>query len=83
MKTKVNLTIEKEVLKKMKLYALENQVSVSGMVEDYFRKLLIAEQDIKTSLFEMIDNLKLNAEVPADLDYKKEYYEAKAKKYGF
>lgn len=83
MKTKINLTIENETLRKIKLYALEHQVSVSSLVEDYFEKLTIKEQDIKTSLFEMIDNLKLNMKAPEDFDYKKEYYETKAKKYGF
>ena len=52
MKTKINLTIENETLRKIKLYALEHQVSVSSLVEDYFEKLTIKEQDIKTSLFE-------------------------------
>jgi hypothetical protein len=31
----------------------------------------------------MIDNLKLNAELAEDFDYKKEYYKAKEEKYGF
>jgi hypothetical protein len=83
MKTKVNLTIEKETLKKVKLYAEEHQVSVSSMVEEYFETLVKPKQEIKTSLFEMIDNLKPNVEFPEDFDFKKEYYKDKAKKYGF
>jgi hypothetical protein len=83
MKTKLNLTIEKETLKKVKLYAGEHQVSVSSMVEEYFEKLVKPEQEIKTSLFEMIDNLKPKVEFTEDFDFKKEYYKENAKKYGF
>ncbi|RZK54778.1 MAG: hypothetical protein EOO91_15315 [Pedobacter sp.] len=83
MKTKVNLTIEKETLKKVKIYAEEHKVSVSSMVEEYFEKLVKPEQEIKTSLFEIIDNLEPKTDFPEDFDFKKEYHEAKAKKYGF
>ena len=83
MKTKVNLTIEKETLKKIKLYAEEHQVSVSSMVEEYFEQLIKPKKEIETDLFEIVDKIKPNIEFPENFDWKKEYYEAKAKKYGF
>lgn len=83
MKTKVNLTIEKEILKKVKLYAEENHVSVSSIVEEFFEELIKPEKEIETDLFEIVDKIKPNIEFPENFDWKKEYYEAKAKKYGF
>ena len=83
MKTKVNLTIEKETLKKVKLYAEEHQVSVSSMVEEYFEQLVKPKKEIETNLFEIVDKIKPSTEFPENFDWKKEYYEANAKKYGF
>lgn len=82
MKTKVNLTIEKETLKKVKLYAEEHQVSVSSMVEEYFEKLIKPEEEIKTDLFKIVDELNSTVIYPESFDFKKEYRKAKAKKYG-
>lgn len=82
MKIKVNLTIEKETLKKIKLYAEAHQVSVSSMVEEYFEKLTTPEEEIKTDLFEIVAQLKPTVNYPVDFNFKKEYQGAKAKEYG-
>jgi hypothetical protein len=83
MKAKLNLTIEKEVLSKVKQYASDHDLSVSQIVEDYFETLYKPKK--KESLVEFIDKLhKLNKpDIDPDRDLIKEYYEAKGKKYGF
>lgn len=78
MKTKVNLTIEKSVLEKAKAYAEEINESLSGIVEDYLETL---SKTKKESFVDYIDKLEV-PKLPADLDFKQEYYSEKAKKYG-
>jgi hypothetical protein len=78
MKTKVNLTIENDVLIKAKQYAAEINESLSGLVEDYLRNL---EKSKNTKSFvEYIEKLEVPS-IAADFDFKKEYYLDKSKKY--
>jgi hypothetical protein len=80
MKAKLNLTIERDVLSKIKQYAVEHNKSVSQIVEEYFES--ISRLKKKESFVDMIDKLK-KPSIDRDLDLVKEYYETKAKKYGF
>jgi hypothetical protein len=81
MKAKVNLTIEQELLTKIKVYASEHDTSVSQLVEDYF-EVLSKPKKKEESFVEMVRKLK-KPTIPEGTDLRKEYYEAKAKKYGF
>jgi hypothetical protein len=80
MKTRVNLTISPEVLEKAKKYAAKKGSSVSELVESFLEKVTYSKKS-ETKLFEMVAKLK-KPDLPKDFDYKKEYYEAKGKKYG-
>ena len=79
MKTKVNLTIEHDVLIRAKQYAMEANESLSGLVEDYLRSL---EKSKNTKSFvEYVENLEVPS-IAADFDFKKEYYKDTSEKYG-
>ncbi|MEO5911096.1 MAG: DUF6364 family protein [Pelobium sp.] len=79
MKTKVNLTIEKDVLLRAKEYASEINESLSGLVEEYLKSL---EKSKNTRSFvDYVENLKVPS-IPSDFDFKKEYYLDKSEKYG-
>lgn len=79
MKAKVNLTIEQELLSKIKAYAAEHDTSVSQIVEDYFE--VLSRPKKKESFVEFIDRLP-KPSIDPHRDLRKEYYEAKGKKYG-
>ncbi len=82
MKARLNLTIEEELLNKVKVYAGKKQSSVSQLVEEYFENL--TKKTKKKSLLDIIEDLpKSKIEFPKDFDFKKEYYEQNKKKYGF
>ena len=81
MKAKLNLTIDPEVLEMAKQYASDHDTSFSNLVENYFESLV--SMDKKESFVEMIRKLPKPTNIPEDIDFKKEYYEAKGKKYGF
>lgn len=82
MKARLNLTINEDLLNKVKVYAEHNQSSVSQLVEKYFKTLTIESK--KKSLLDILEELpKPKMDFPENFDYKKEYYEQNRKKYGF
>ena len=81
MKAKLNLTIAPEVLEMAKQYASDHDTSISSIVEEYLE--FISKPKKKVSLVEYIDSLPKSEMFQGDIDFKKEYYEAKGKKYGF
>jgi len=39
-KARLNLTVDKEIIKKAKVYCVENDISLSQFIEDHLRKVL-------------------------------------------
>lgn len=81
MKSRVNLTIEEGLLLEIKSYASEKQVSISELVEEYFKQLTKPKQ--KSKIFDMVKNLDIKEKFECIPDLKKAYYEDNAAKYGF
>ena len=75
METRVNLTIENEVLIKAKKYAAQVEESLSELVEDYLKKL--SEKADSQSLIDYIDKLDV-PEIDAEIDFKKDYHQNKS-----
>lgn len=80
MKARVNLTIEQDILSKAKKYASEIGVSVSELVENYLKN--VSKKTDTESLINFIDRLEV-PKIDENIDFKKQYYEDKAEKYGF
>jgi hypothetical protein len=79
MKSKLNITIDHEILDQMKRYALYQKMSISEIVENYFRAVL--SPNPKGSFVELIDKLP-KPKIDPNINLKEEYYKAKAEKYG-
>jgi uncharacterized protein DUF6364 len=80
MKERLNLTIDGELLNAMKAYAAKKQVSVSELVEGYFRTLTKPVQ--RKSILDLVDQLKKPA-ISDKADLKGLYYKEQGEKYGF
>ena len=80
MKTHVNLSIEKDLVKQIKAYAEKHQTSVSDLVEAYFTKVVRSPK--RASVLERIEGLP-KPNIPDDLDLKEAYYQERAAKDGF
>jgi hypothetical protein len=80
MKVRVNLTIEDNLLTRIKRYAANKKMSVSELVESYFKDL--TKPNRKQNILEMVDKLEKPA-IGGGKDLKKEFYENQAGKYGF
>lgn len=83
MKARINLTVEKEVLKKAKYYAEEHHTSVSEMVETYLKKVTQEAKKEKPYFLKLLEKHRPQGGKYDNRDLIKEYYEAKGKKYGY
>lgn len=86
MKKKLNITIEENLLEKIKAYAESKDRSVSDLVQEHFETLLKPRPTLPNgmSLVEYMKSLpKSKIEFPEGMDWKDEYYRAKAKKWGY
>jgi len=80
MKARLNITIEADLLVKIKHYAQKQHISISELVESYFKNL--AKPIKRRNIIDLVEALeKPNIDVSGNL--KEEYYQEKARKYGF
>lgn len=84
MDTKLTLKLDKAVIEKAKDYALTHKRSLSRIIESYLQSLLFQSDsddraEIKISPF--VKSISSGINIPADLDYKKEYSDFLAEKY--
>ncbi len=80
MKARLNLTIDDHVLAYVKAYAANMNVSVSELVERYFRG--IAKSTKGKNIIEIVDKLEKPI-INDNIDLKEEFYKNRAGKYGF
>ncbi|MBA3828103.1 MAG: hypothetical protein H0X33_04125 [Taibaiella sp.] len=71
MKTRLNITIDDKLLPYVKQYAATHNLSVSELVETYFRKL---GNPGKENIIDVVEGLK-KPEIPAKADLKDLYYQ--------
>lgn len=75
MDIKLTLKLDKDVIEKAKRHAAKQKVSVSSIVENYFKAITSTDNDdsdeVKISDFVKSISLK-NGGIPADFDYKKD-----------
>ena len=82
MKTRLNITIENALLSHVKEYAASKEVSVSQMVEDYFRSLIKPTDKRANNIIDLVEQLPAH-QIDDNIDLKKSYYEDRSDKYGF
>ncbi len=80
MKTRLNLTIDQSLLEYMKAYAAKKNISISELVESYFKK--VSRPAKKKNIIQLVDQLKA-PHIEKNADLKKLYYEEQKHKYGF
>lgn len=80
MKTRLNLTIDQSLLENMKAYAAKKNISISELVENYFKK--VSRPAKKKNIIQLVDQLKV-PHIEKNVDLKKLYYEEQKNKYGF
>lgn len=80
MKARLNLTIDNALLENVKGYAVKQQISVSELVESYFK--IVTKPSKRKNIISMVEKLEKPG-IDANADLKDLYYQNKAKKHGF
>jgi hypothetical protein len=80
MKARLNLTIDDSLLENMKNYAVKQQLSVSELVESYFKT--VTKPSKRKNIIHLIEKLD-KPFIAEETDLKDQYYKENAKKYGF
>nr|WP_068890470.1 DUF6364 family protein [Pedobacter panaciterrae] len=80
MKAKLNLTIDETLLSRIKTYSESNKVSISELVEQYFRS--ISKPKRHENIIDMVEKLK-PAKLNVNADLKAGFQEEQAGKYDF
>lgn len=81
MDTKLTLKLDQEVIEKAKKYASEKKISLSRMVEYYFKSLTEEVQNEEFEISPFVKSIATGKSIPVDLDYKKEYSDHLMSKY--
>jgi hypothetical protein len=81
MNTKLTLKLQKEVIEQAKIYAREHQVSLSLLVENYFKFLAGKKQQSNSELSPMVKELSGIIDLPENFDLKTEYADYLVEKY--
>lgn len=80
MKERLNLTIDAALLTATKAYAAKKQMSVSELVEGYFR--MLTKPVHRKSILDLVDQLK-KPPISDLADLKDLFYKEQREKYGF
>lgn len=85
MDTKLTLKLDKTVIERAKIYAAKQERSLSKIIESFLQVITSTEKSKEIEEIEITPFVKSisigKGEIPADLDYKKEYYEHLLEKY--
>lgn len=82
MNTKLTLTIEHSVIEKAKEYARKRERSLSAIIEDYLRALVINDKvRDEEALTPAVKVLRGSFKLPGNFDYKKELADRLSEKY--
>jgi len=81
MNTKLTLKLQKEVIDQAKIYAREHSVSLSLLVENYFRFLAGKKQHPEFELSPTVKELSGIIDLPEDFDLKEDYTDYLTEKY--
>ncbi|MDB5002125.1 MAG: hypothetical protein JWQ34_350 [Mucilaginibacter sp.] len=72
MKARISLSIDSDLVKQTKSYAKKNQTSVSGLVEEYFNKVVNSSK--KSNIISLIEGLEKPI-IEGNADLKKIFHE--------
>ncbi|OOG75354.1 DUF6364 family protein [Algoriphagus sp. A40] len=81
MDTKLTLKLDKNIIERAKIYASDQQVSLSKLVENYLNSLTSNQTQKEISISPFVKSISSNTGMPADYDYKKDYGDYLEEKY--
>ena len=80
MKSRLNITVDEEILNNVKRYAARKNISLSELIEQYFKTLTSTPR--RKTIIQMVEELE-KPKIESRAGLKEAYYEEQKKKYGF
>ena len=81
MDKKLTLKLNEETIEKAKIYASERKISLSKLIETYLKNLTSDQNSSEIEISSFVKSIATGVEIPADLDYRKEYRDYQIKKH--
>ncbi|MDP2187290.1 MAG: DUF6364 family protein [Sphingobacteriaceae bacterium] len=81
MNTKLTLTMDPLIIEQAKKYAKQRGRSLSDLIENYLKAIVMPVEEAKLDLPPTVKALKGAFKLPADFDYKKAMTDALTEKY--
>ena len=81
MDAKLTLKLNQEIIERAKEYASHQKISLSRLIEAYLQSLTNENNTSKFEISPFVKSIATGKELPADLDYKKEYADFLMDKY--
>ncbi len=81
MDTKLTLKLNQRIIEKAKAYASNKKMSLSRIVEAYLQSLTSENDTSEFEISPFVKSISTETEIPANLDYKKEYSDYLIEKY--
>ncbi len=81
MEAKLTLKLEKSVIDNAKEYAKKKNLSLSGMVERYFKSIVENKQDQKKNYSPLVEELSGVINLDDDFDFQENYTDYLIEKY--
>ena len=81
MNTKLTLTMDPMIIEQAKKYAKQQGRSLSDLIENYLKAVVMPVEEAKLDLPPTVKSLKGAFKLPADFDYKKGITDALTEKY--
>ena len=81
MDTKLTLKLDKRVIEKAKKYASDKKISLSGIIEAYLQSLTSENENTDFEISPFVKSIATGVEIPAELEYKKDYADHLMEKY--
>ncbi len=81
MNTKLTLSLRKDVIEQAKVYARENNISLSFLIENYLQKIISEYQGENHTKGSIVNELSGIIQLDASKDYKDEFIDYLTEKY--
>lgn len=81
MDAKLTLKLNQAVIEKAKAYASGKKISLSRIIEAYLQSLTSDSESSEFEISPFVKSIATGVEIPANLDYKKEYSDYLLEKY--
>lgn len=73
MDTKLALKLNRKIIEKAKIYASDNNMGLSRIVESYLQSLTSEKNGNEIEIYPFVKSIATGTKIPTDLDYNKEY----------